>query len=597
MAAGTYLGSKAALPAASLVGADSVVVIDASAGVRLVAWSEFSALFPTSPGADPNADRILFWDDSAGAYAYLTPGANLTITGTTIDASGGSSLPVADTTAIVQGSADATKRLRFEVDGLTAGQTRVMTVPDADQTLAGRDVNNLFSATQNFTASIVLGAGAATGMTAAVVLPTGGAPPSSMTDRAAVYCADYAAGDARLKVRSEQSGDVWLGKGTALLARDPADALEAATKQYVDSAVTGLLEFKGSTDCSANPDYPAASKGDAYLVSVGGRVGGAAGKQVDAGDFYVATADNAGGAEAAVGAGWAVLERNSAGVPLLAASNLSDLANAGAARTNLGLGTAAQKDTGTSGDAVPLLNAANTWSSTQTFTADVTIGASGGSGGGTRTVQTGAPASGAGNSLTLAASAAASGNSNGGDVTLDPGAPSGTGSRGEVNVLGKLDVVWGGVGLNVGADNNAATRTNATTKSCRITAPHYTNAEEPVGILVASLQGSVNELVFGGGSSIVNAATLIKFATGATATTTDGTVRMTIDQNGDTTLAEGNDLILGTSTGTKFGTATSQKLAFWNATPVVQQVLATGAGATVDQVIALLQTLGLCRQS
>lgn len=39
--------------------------------------------------ADPNADRILFWDDSAGAYEYLTLGTNLSITGTTINASGG----------------------------------------------------------------------------------------------------------------------------------------------------------------------------------------------------------------------------------------------------------------------------------------------------------------------------------------------------------------------------------------------------------------------------------------------------------------------------------------------------------------------------
>lgn len=37
------------------------------------------------------------------------------------------------------------------------------------------------------------------------------------------------------------------------------------------------------------------------------------------------------------------------------------------ARTALGLGTAAVKNTGTSGDAVPLLNAANTWSLAQTF--------------------------------------------------------------------------------------------------------------------------------------------------------------------------------------------------------------------------------------
>ncbi len=39
---------------------------------------------------DPNADRILFWDDSAGAVTWLAPGTGLTITTTTIDASGGS---------------------------------------------------------------------------------------------------------------------------------------------------------------------------------------------------------------------------------------------------------------------------------------------------------------------------------------------------------------------------------------------------------------------------------------------------------------------------------------------------------------------------
>lgn len=39
---------------------------------------------------DPNADRVLFWDDSAGAMAWLTMGNNLTITGTTLDATGGS---------------------------------------------------------------------------------------------------------------------------------------------------------------------------------------------------------------------------------------------------------------------------------------------------------------------------------------------------------------------------------------------------------------------------------------------------------------------------------------------------------------------------
>lgn len=37
---------------------------------------------------DPNADRILFWDDSAGKWRYLTVGSGLSISGTTITATG-----------------------------------------------------------------------------------------------------------------------------------------------------------------------------------------------------------------------------------------------------------------------------------------------------------------------------------------------------------------------------------------------------------------------------------------------------------------------------------------------------------------------------
>ena len=37
---------------------------------------------------DPNADRIMFWDDSAGAVDWLTPGTGLTITTTSIAVTG-----------------------------------------------------------------------------------------------------------------------------------------------------------------------------------------------------------------------------------------------------------------------------------------------------------------------------------------------------------------------------------------------------------------------------------------------------------------------------------------------------------------------------
>lgn len=111
---------------------------------------------------------------------------------------------------------------------------------------------------------------------------------------------------------------------------------QQSVKAYVDTSVTGLLDFKGSTDCSTNPNYPSASKGDSYVVSVAGKIGGASGKSVDVGDVYLATADNAGGDEATVGTSWTVLEHNLNGA-LLASNNLSDVASASTSRLHLGL--------------------------------------------------------------------------------------------------------------------------------------------------------------------------------------------------------------------------------------------------------------------
>jgi hypothetical protein len=56
----------------------------------------------------------------------------------------GASLGLADTELFVEGSADATKRVRFEADGITAATTRVITLPDYDVTL-GSGVGGLRS--------------------------------------------------------------------------------------------------------------------------------------------------------------------------------------------------------------------------------------------------------------------------------------------------------------------------------------------------------------------------------------------------------------------------------------------------------------------
>jgi hypothetical protein len=58
-------------------------------GTNVQAWDTLLDLIAAL--SDPGADKMLFWDESANAFAWLEPAANLSITGTDLDASGGGS--------------------------------------------------------------------------------------------------------------------------------------------------------------------------------------------------------------------------------------------------------------------------------------------------------------------------------------------------------------------------------------------------------------------------------------------------------------------------------------------------------------------------
>jgi hypothetical protein len=90
----------------------------------------------------------------AATVGYCWTATSTGGTGSWQACSGGSSLPVTDTTGISKGSSDATKILRFEVDGFTTGATRVLTPQNNSYTIAATDIAQTFSSTQTFSGTL-----------------------------------------------------------------------------------------------------------------------------------------------------------------------------------------------------------------------------------------------------------------------------------------------------------------------------------------------------------------------------------------------------------------------------------------------------------
>jgi hypothetical protein len=113
--------------------------------------------------------------------------------------------------------------------------------------------------------------------------------------------------------------DVALGAADVALTLTNAALTDARTITFPDATgtvaltsqlPTSPLTFKGSLDCDANPNYPAAVAGDVYVVSVAGKIGGASGPNVEAGDTLYAIDTAAEGDHATVGAKWVIVQKN-----------------------------------------------------------------------------------------------------------------------------------------------------------------------------------------------------------------------------------------------------------------------------------------------
>lgn len=103
-----------------------------------------SAVDPTAPGNGS------LWYDTA------TNTLEARINGATVNLGAAASAPFDDATAIVKGSADPTKLLRFEIDNFTTGTTRTITMPNlvGTNTMPFWQSDNEWSGTNQFTSSV-----------------------------------------------------------------------------------------------------------------------------------------------------------------------------------------------------------------------------------------------------------------------------------------------------------------------------------------------------------------------------------------------------------------------------------------------------------
>lgn len=155
------------------------------------------------------------------------------------------------------------------------------------------------------------------------------------------------------------------------------------------------------------------------------------------------------------------------------------------------------------------------------------------------------------------------------------------------SIMAGIDICYGGspAGLAVGAENNLTTRTNSTDKVFRMGLAPYNTGQQLAGIFVGFATSTTNQMTFGGGSSVVQAATHLNFNVAAAVNTNTGTTMLGLTY-GTAALFDGLNFQIGSTTGTKFGTATTQKLAFWNATPIVRPSAYTQTYSTASKTVA-----------
>lgn len=209
----------------------------------------------TDPSAPVNGD--LWYESTANELHARINGATVAL------GAGGGTAPFIDSTAIIKGSADATKLLRIEVDGFTTGTTRVATPPNQDFTIAGTDVLQVFSVTQVFTpavdtSAIQITGSSITGLAVAPFLDISGTWNTTETQRAVLINITDTASDANSSLlRCELGGSFRMNvdKVGGIQLAGGVSALGGITSTFslAGSSATSFIDLTGTWNTSGTP--------------------------------------------------------------------------------------------------------------------------------------------------------------------------------------------------------------------------------------------------------------------------------------------------------------------------------------------------------
>jgi hypothetical protein len=226
---------------------------------QLIFTTEGSA--PATPGSGTvsvytkTSDKRLYYKDDTGTEIGPLN-------------TGGSSLPVADTTAVVMGSADNTKLLRFEVDGFTTATTRVLTPPNADATIVGTDTTQtLTNKTINASNNTVTNVSLTTSVTGTLPDDNGGTGQSTYSTGDILYASGT---DTLAKRTVGSTGDVLTVAGGVPTWAAPAASggITLGTPQASTSGTS--IDFTGipSTAKRVTINFKAVSTNGASIIII-----------------------------------------------------------------------------------------------------------------------------------------------------------------------------------------------------------------------------------------------------------------------------------------------------------------------------------------